>query len=185
MKTVSKKLMLNQLINISWTLLAFTPILIYWSGQHFYTTIYIYLAISAIFGLVPKHIFERLQLSYKPEFYERLGVKKIRHFVQDGDIINRSIRKDLPHHRIIRDKSSLVKYLKTVEMYERYHFICLIFFLLISVHAFENSRYTISIIITTCNFLYNVCPILLQQFNTARVLNLRRNNENLNNGKSK
>jgi len=43
MKTVSKKLMLNQLINISWTLLAFTPILIYWSGQHFYTTIYIYI----------------------------------------------------------------------------------------------------------------------------------------------
>lgn len=164
--------MLNQLINIGWTLLAFIPILVYLSSQSSYEAFYIFLVISLTFGFLPKQIFDRLQISRNPQLYKRLGVKRIRQFVQDGDIINRAIRKDLPQHCRIRDRTSLNKYLKTVEMYERYHFICLIFFLLISIQALMNLRYGIGALIITCNFLYNACPILLQQFNKSRILKL-------------
>lgn len=172
MNKVSKKLLLNQLINISWTTVAFAPVLVYYSGGYVPRVLYIFLAVSLASGLLPARIFDLLQLSSDPQFYRRIGVLKIRNFVQDGDLINRSIRQELPGHRIIRNKSSLSKYMKTIDMYERFHFICLIFFLLTALLAFRDTRYYLGIIITAGNFLYNVCPILLQQYNKLKVSKL-------------
>ena len=173
---MSKKLLINQLINFFWTIISFAPVTIYAFTVSNFWTIYFFIIVSILFGFLPTLVFKHIQLSRDPRFYEKLGVKKIRNFVQDGDIINRSIRKSLPHHRITCNRHSVVKYLKTVEMYERYHFICLIFFSLIGVHAFLHLRYNLGILITACNFLYNVCPILLQQFNKARVWKIVKSN---------
>ena len=175
MKRISKKLLLNQFINFFWTIISFTPVIIYAFTAGPVWTIYFFIVISILSGLLPKYIFDHIQLSRDPQFYEKLGVKKIRKFVQDGDIVNRSMRTSLTHHRIITNRNSVVKYLKTVEMYERYHFMCLTFFSLISLHAFFHSQLKLGILITACNFLYNVCPILLQQFNKARVLQITGN----------
>lgn len=110
-----------------------------------------------------------MQLSGAPKFYERFGVKIIRRFVQDGDIASKSLRSG---GRVIMNKARAQKYLNTIEMYERYHFLCLIFFLLTSLHAAANSRIAAALIIAACNIIYNVYPMLLQQYNKARILKL-------------
>ncbi|SEI43865.1 hypothetical protein SAMN04487995_0736 [Dyadobacter koreensis] len=153
--------MLNQLINVGWTILVFTPVVIYSDSMRSLKIIYIFSVISALCGFLPKKIFDSFKFSADPQFHERFGVRKIRNFVQDGDLISRSIRKDLPHHRTIKGKEMFRKYLKTVEMYEHYHIICLIFFLLLTIYAVSNHGFGIGIIVTAGNLLYNICPILL------------------------
>ncbi|HEX3074275.1 MAG TPA: hypothetical protein VHP30_11745, partial [Ignavibacteriales bacterium] len=104
-----------------------------------------------------------------PKFYERFGVKTVRRFVQDGDIAAGRLRTG---GRVIMNKARAQKYLNTIEMYERYQFLCLIFFLLTSLHVAANGRIAAALIIAACNVIYNVYPILLQQYNKARILKL-------------
>jgi hypothetical protein len=47
--------------------------------------------------------------------------------------------------------------------------LCLLFFSLTSVHAIIFKQYLLGIFIIIANVLYNVCPLLLQQYNRARV----------------
>jgi hypothetical protein len=110
-----------------------------------------------------------MQLSAAPKFYERFGVKTIRRFVQDGDIASKRLRSE---GRVIMNKARAQKYLQTIEMYERYHFLCFVFFLLTSFHAAANSKAAAALIIAACNIIYNVYPLLLQQYNKARILKL-------------
>lgn len=87
--------------------------------------------------------------------------------VQNGDIVN-SHSKTLGA-TAIKDKSQARKYLKTIAMYERYHWICLIFFLVTSIYGFFNGHLLFGFSISIANLLYNLIPIFLQQYNKIRI----------------
>jgi hypothetical protein len=165
---------MNQFINFFWTILCFTAVLIYWFSGGLSTSFYIFIAISLVPTFIPQKIFDKLQLSYDTRFYERLGVRFIRRFVQHGDIANRITRKGNPAYQVISRKTNPDAYLKTIIMYERFHWMCFVFFLLTSMEALIESRYLIALIITISNVIYNCCPILLQQFNRVRILRLTK-----------
>ncbi|MFC0514249.1 hypothetical protein ACFFGT_08565 [Mucilaginibacter angelicae] len=161
---------MNQLINFFWTILGFAAVLVYWVSAGLSAWFYIFIVLSIIPAFLSQKIFAGLQLSNSTELYERLGVRFIRKFVQQGDIANRLVRKNDPAYQVIRIKANPEGYLKTIMMYERYHFICLIFFLLTSGMALVEGRYIQALIIMISNMFYNFYPILLQQYNRIRIL---------------
>ncbi|MES1249322.1 MAG: hypothetical protein ABUL46_01490 [Chitinophaga rupis] len=163
-------LIFNQLINFFWTVLCFSGIIVYWFDSPSVKPLAPYILISLVSAVVPSKYY---QLSRRPKFYERLGVRKIRFFVQDGNW-RRLITKNKPAaSKLIGSRSQAANYLKTVVIYERYHLICLVFFLLCGFHAFAQHRIGLAIIITLSNVVYNVCPMLLQQYNRARIEGIR------------
>jgi hypothetical protein len=117
-----------------------------------------------------------LQLSNDPNFYARTGVKFVRKFVQNGDYINRFIRKSKPAHRTIKNKENAVIYLKTTVVSEIYHLFCLLFFTLTIIYTVILGHYLIAAITALANVLYNIYPILLQQYNRARIMKITKPN---------
>lgn len=150
---------LNQVLNISWTLLAFFPVCFYWWNQGIDWTFYAFLGASLLAGCLPQKIYDQFSVSSEPNAYLNLGVKTIRRFTQDGNFKRNKLQ-------------GMRNYLNTIAMYERYHFICLIFFKCSSVYACLNEHILLGFIIFLANVIYNVCPILLQQYNRLRIINI-------------
>ncbi|AYL95719.1 hypothetical protein [Mucilaginibacter celer] len=163
---------MNQFINFFWTILCFAGVVVYWVSAGLSPGFYIFIALSFIPALLPQKILGKLQLSNSTRLYQRLGVRFIRRFVQHGDIANRISRKNKPGYTAIPQKNNPAMYLKTIAMYERFHFMCLLFFLFSTVAALLDGRYIIAAVIMICNIIYNCCPILLQQFNRIRIRRL-------------
>jgi hypothetical protein len=155
---VNKKLPVrNQLLNIGWTIIGFLPVGIFWfhigSGVPFYLS----LLLGFVAGCLPELIYTRLHISNDFKKFEVLGIKSIRRFTQHGDF-NRS------------RANGIKSYLKKLSMFERFHYICLVFFLTSSIYAFLNHKIILALLIFISNLVYNVCPILLQQYNRLRLL---------------
>ncbi|MGF7079935.1 hypothetical protein [Mucilaginibacter sp. UYCu711] len=148
---------MNQAVNFFWTILCFIPVIGFWLTADLFTC-YVFIGVSAASLLLPAKL---LQLSNQHKFYEKLGIKLIRKFVQNGEYINAFLKKRNPQYKIIRGKLGATGYMKTVIMYERYHFLCFIFFLLTDILAVISGRYSWAVFIFLANIVYNVCPILL------------------------
>jgi hypothetical protein len=161
---------MNQAINFFWTIICFIPVIAFWMAADTFW-LYIFIGISVVSLLMPAKL---LQLSSKPSFYENLGVKFIRKLVQGGDYANRLIKIKNPRYKLIKNKASVAQYMRTIIMYERYHFLCFVFFMLSAVYALINQHYIFFVLIIIANIIYNVCPILLQQYNRARVLKISK-----------
>ncbi|MBD1393105.1 glycosyl-4,4'-diaponeurosporenoate acyltransferase CrtO family protein [Mucilaginibacter glaciei] len=162
---------MNQAINFFWTIICFIPVIGFWVGINDMRTCCLFIGISVVSLLLPARI---LQLSDKPGLYERLGVKFFRKFVQNGELVNRFIKKNAPQYALIRNKSTAANYMRTVAMYERYHLLCFVFFLLTAGYAIITTHYAMGASILGFNVIYNICPLLLQQYNRSRLLKLSR-----------
>lgn len=149
--------MLNQILNIGWTILGFLPVYYFWSLHGIGWPFYALLLISFTAFILPEKLFSRLKISKDLRVYRRLGVKFIRRFAQDGDF---------------QAKKGIRGYLNKIRMFERYHFCCLIFFQASSVYACYFEEYLLAFLIFLCNILYNVFPILLQQYNRMRIIKI-------------
>ena len=163
-----KRDILNQIINFFWTTVCFTPVFWFWFQEGIDNIyFYVFLGASLLFGALPEKILNKFTLSADKKVYERYGVKFIRKFVQNGDIVNsRTNGLGAPS---IKGKAKARNYLKTIAMYERYHWICLIFFLLTTIYDFLNGYLLFGFSILAANFLYNIIPIFLQQYNKIRI----------------
>ncbi|MBE9464276.1 hypothetical protein ACFP1I_06220 [Dyadobacter subterraneus] len=166
-----KKEFLNQLINFFWTILCFASVFSFWFFAGLSLWFYAFLGVSFLSGLVPSRFF---RLSNNPQFYEKLGARWIRKFVQNGDLVNLLTKNQEVSTRSITDKNDVAKYLKTISMYEKYHFICFIFFSLSGIFAVFQQSFFYFILILASNILYNVGPVILQQYNRARIFKLKR-----------
>lgn len=109
---------------------------------------------------MPSRLF---QLSSNPRYYEKLGVRWIKKFVQNGDMVNRSFKNE--SDKTIKNKNHAGKYLKTILMYEKYHVICFVFFGLSAIYAIYEQEMAYFILIVISNVIYNICPVILQQYN--------------------
>jgi hypothetical protein len=157
---------MNQVVNLFWTILCFIPVITYWLSAGRLLWCFIFIGLSVLSLLIPlKH----LQLSHNPKFYESLGVRFARKFVQQGEYVNRFIRKTNPNYRIVKHKANAAQYLKTTVMYERFHLMCFIYFVLTAIHALITGQYLLLALILIANIIYNVYPILLQQYNRTRI----------------
>jgi hypothetical protein len=99
-----------------------------------------------------------------------MGVKIIRRFVQDGDW--RFNRHASINASRIKGSGGLQAYLTTIAMYERYHWGCFLFFTETSLYGKSDDGILWLIATFAANVIYNVCPLLLQQYNRIRITSL-------------
>lgn len=148
--------MRNQLLNVAWTVIGFIPLSLFWFDEKTGIAFYIFLLFSFAAGCLPERIYIQLHFSKDLKKYEALGVKSLKKFVQHGDFKRNGIR-------------ALNSYLQKLSMFERYHYICLVFMLASSIYACLNQHISFGLFIFLSNLFYNVYPILLQQYNRTRI----------------
>lgn len=96
----------------------------------------------------------------------------VRKFVQNGDLVNRLFKNEID--KTSKNKNFAEKYLKTILMYEKYHVICFIFFGFSGIYAAYKQEFVYFSLIMISNVLYNICPVILQQYNRARIVRLMK-----------
>lgn len=143
------------------------PVVVFWAAAGMAPYAYIFMGISVVSLFIPARL---LQLSARPRFYEGLGVKNIRKLVQNGELANRIVRKRNTGYKLVKDRQGAADYMQTIVMYERYHWFCLVFFAFTTAYACLTGYYMLAFLVSLASIIYNVCPILLQQYNRARVL---------------
>jgi len=166
----------NQVPNLFWSFLNFTPLGYFCFSIMDLQWLYILLAISLLAGFLPHSFFDAIQLSQTTSFYKKIGIRVIKKYTQDGDLINQFIRRKFPQYRIFDNNSSIQKHLNKAYSIEKIHFIMFLFFLLTSIYALTQGYVWWAVIITINNLVFNLYPNFLQQYNRLRLRHLMKSN---------
>ena len=159
----------NQIINLFWTTVCFAPIVRLWYLYFHPTILIVSLAVSFLPVLIPTKYFGILQISRNRKFYESLSIKALQSLTQDGKLVSTLADKQNQHYRIIKKRVVRKTYKSQIALYERYHIICLVFFSISFVYAIHQRVLLISFLILFSNIVYNIIPILIQQYNKLRL----------------
>jgi len=159
----------NQIVNLFWTAICFIPILRLWYLYYHPTILFVSLAVSFLPALIPAEYFSMLQISRNRRFYESLSIKSLQSFTQDGRLVSALAKKKNHDYRLIKKRVIHKNYKSQIAIYERYHMLCLAFFLVSLVYAIYQEAFLISILILISNIIYNIIPILIQQYNKLRL----------------
>jgi len=162
----------NQIPNVFWSILNFAPIGYFWYMATDLKWLYIILAISLSAGVLPNSFFDMVQLSQSTSFYEKIGMRTVKKFTQDGDLINRLLRRKFPQYKAFDQNASLQKHLAKAYGIEKIHFVMFLFFLLTGIYAFIQGRVGWAVVIISNNLVFNLYPNLLQQYNRLRLRQL-------------
>lgn len=160
---------IDTFINFFWTILCCAPVVWYWYNTGWGIWSYFLLGTSFIAGLLPYRLLQWTRLAKSRRGYERMGVRFIRKLTQNGDWANKVAHTS---GNTISNPETAEKYLNTIMMYERFHLICGLFFLLTAIHAFIHSYWITGLLICIANIVFNYAAILLQQYNRLRILQL-------------
>jgi len=125
-------------------------------------------------GFLPKAFFDAIQLSPTTSFYEKIGIRMVKKYTQDSDFINRLIRRKFPQYRIFDHNVSIQKHLNKAYAIEKIHFMMFLFFLLTSIYALTQGYAGWAVMITINNFVFNLYPNFLQQYNRLRLRRLMK-----------
>ncbi|MCU7695298.1 hypothetical protein ACFSPU_05935 [Haoranjiania flava] len=157
----------NHILNFFWSIIAFYPLVHYWYHTGVGRWFIVAASVSIVAAFLPDRVYDLLQLSSRRSFYERLKVKTIRKFVQNGDLARKLPGKNQSH--TITRMHDAKKYLLTIAMYNRFHWACFLFFLFSATHAIVAGKIFIGLLVLFANVLYNVTAIVLQQYNQLRI----------------
>jgi hypothetical protein len=149
--------MRNQLLNIVWTIIGFLPVCLFWFNVEIGLSFLISLICSFVAACLPERIYIQLHISKDYKKFEALGVRFLKRFSQHGDFKKNGAK-------------GIKSYLGTLAMFERFHYICLVFFLASCIYAFLDQQIVLGLMIFLANAIYNVFPILLQQYNRLRMM---------------
>lgn len=162
----------NQIPNVFWSLLNFIVIGYFCFMFMHLKWLFIILALSLLAGFLPNTFFDKIQLSQTTSLYKKIGIRIVKTYTQDGDLINRIIRKKFPGYRVFDNNSSIPRHINRAYSVEKIHFIMFLFFLLTSIYALTKGYEWWAVIITVNNLIFNIYPILLQQYNRLRFKHL-------------
>ena len=169
---INKKEGINQFINCFWTIIGFAPVLIFWIGNGIDGSFYVSLGAGLLMMVLPGKALDALTLSLNRRSYERLQVRLIRRFVQNGDMAKKMA--SASRASIVHNPDQAKGYLKTIAMYERFHWACFVFFLSTTVLCFVHHRRILGLLTIAANIVYNVSTLLLQQYNKIRIKRILR-----------
>lgn len=155
----------NMVPNIIWSIINLVPISFFCYSLLDLRLFYVFVLASMIPIFFPNSFFDKIQLGKTITTYKKLGVGVVNKFSQNGDIINRMIRKRFPDYRVIRhNKSSINKLVQQTYVFEKFHFFMFLFFTFTTVYAISKNYFGWAAVITLTNLLYNIYPNLLQQY---------------------
>ena len=102
-------------------------------------------------------------------FYEALGVRRLRAFMVDGDIMNSWIRRSLPGYRCVSGRGSMQAFVARTCVSERAHLVMLLAMIPATVYAVVRGSLLMAAYFATSNAAVNLYPILLQRYTRARI----------------
>lgn len=155
----------NMLPNLLWTALFLLPAFFYCYKLMTPKTAYILLGVCMVPLFFPNSFFDRIQISRSTTFYKRIGVKYVNKFAQNGELLNRYLRKKYPAFKTTSPtKTSIRKQFYQTYFFEKFHFSLFLFFTAITIYAMSHGQLIWAIVLSVCNLLYNIYPNLLQQY---------------------
>jgi hypothetical protein len=171
-RTQQTTVLYNQLINFFWSILAFAPI-VYFCYQYLPPKLlYIFSGISCLVIFLPTSLLNKIQLSQSSQAYTQIGIRFIKKYTQDGDLVNRIIKNQHPQYKYVENKQAIKKLIGKSYMQEKFHYLVFVFFLCIMVYAILLGLIGWAIFIGIANIIYNLYPIFLQQYNRIRINSL-------------
>jgi len=159
----------NQIINLFWTAICSAPVLRLWYLYYHPTILIVSLAVSLLPVLIPFKYFSILQISRSRRFYESLSIKSLQSLTQDGRLVSALAKKKNHDYRQVKQRAVHGKYKSQIAMYEKFHMSCLLFFFISFVYAIHQQAFLVSFLILMSNIVYNITPILIQQYNKVRL----------------
>jgi len=150
--------------NLFWSALNLIPISIFCYRHISLKILVTFLIISLIPLFLPRSFFNSIQLAKTTSFYKKIGIGFINKFAQNGEFINRLIRKKFPGYKtVLPGKKSVNKLLAQTYMLEKFHSMMFLLFALIMVYALMKNHLWWAVIILITNIIFNMYPNLLQQ----------------------
>jgi len=160
----------NAIPNFFWSIVCLAPVAVFCYQQVSASCFYWVLGICSLSILLPRAFFDRIQLGDTPAIYHKAGVHFINRFTQHGVIINRMIRKKYPGYSAAgRSRGALAKHVGLTYMFEKFHFLLFLFFMVMMVYALLKGAIGWALILLITNILYNVYPMLLQQYVRVKI----------------
>ncbi|MDR6846326.1 hypothetical protein [Flavobacterium granuli] len=161
----------NMIANLIWSILNLGPIAFYCFRFVSYQTLCVFLTISLIPIFLKKSFIDKLQMGKTIGIYKKLRVHLINKFTQNGAIINNLIKRKFPDHKIVTPKkTSIAGLISQSYMFEKFHLILFFFFSLTIIFALLQGQLLWAIIMVLTNIVYNIYPILLQQYIRLRLI---------------
>lgn len=155
----------NLLLNLFWSALSLVPLTVFCYTWLPANHLLIFLGFSLLPVFLSRAGINALQISRHAATYKKLGVLPVLHLSQNGRLMQALLRKRYPDYKVLRfSKRSINAVLQQTYLYEKFHLIGFLFFLLATVHALWNGLYFWSLTLSFLNLLYNVYPVLLQQY---------------------
>lgn len=168
----------NMIPNLIWSILNLAPISIFCFTLLNHKILYIFLPLSLIPLFLRNSFLDRLQVGKTTAIYIKLGVPLVNKVAQNGEIINRIIKRKFPGYKFVTNKkSSISRLIAQTYVFEKFHLILFIFFALIFVYALVHRYVAWASLMFLTNIAYNVYPNLLQQYIR---LKLRLFSDNIN-----
>lgn len=160
----------NLVPNLFWSLVNLVPLTVFCYSFVDRYLLWCLVGISLLAALLPRQFFRRIQLSKAAAAYKRLGVAFVNRFTQNGVVVNGLIKRQYPGYRVVSfEKRAIRKLLLQSYMYEKFHFVFFVFFTLVTFIALIEGYFSWALLLSFCNVLYNVYPILLQQYVQVRI----------------
>lgn len=156
------------MISLFWTIIAFSPICVFWWTEGLNSMFWILLGISIFPVFIKYSIYESFQLSQNKKVYQQIGIPFFQQFTQRGKLSKKTTTLFKKKSKTF-SKEDLARFKQEIIGYEIYHYCCLLFFIETSIYALSKSQYLFCVSIVITNIFYNVIPILIQQFNKVRI----------------
>lgn len=165
----------NTIADFLWSGLNLVPVCLFCYNQVERSWLYVFIGVSMLPAFLPNAFLDRMRVGKTAAAYKKLGVSVVNQLAHNGGLINRLVRKRFPHYKGVRYQAqSMKKLYGETYMHEKFHLIMLVFFGLATLYALGRSYWGWALIITVTNIVYNVYPILLQQYIRLKLASVRR-----------
>ena len=170
--------MYNMVPNLLWSTMGLAPITVYCYNWLDRSTFLIFLSFSAIPMFMTNARIDRLRLGRSVRFYRKLGVPTVNKVAQHGVIIMNLMRRKYAGYKVLtNDATSIRRLLGRTYMFEKFHWMSFLFFILTTGHAALNGRWVWAFVLCLTNVFYNIYPNLLQRYIRLRLSRYAENHQ--------
>jgi hypothetical protein len=168
---INKKIeRINLLLNLVWSFIFLFPLVIFCYNKMDRNWFIVSLSISVAAGFLPTSFLNAMQVSKSRKFYRGTGIEFFNRFIQNGTLLNRFIKNRFPEYKRFNTREEAFKKLFYQSyMFEKFHVILFIFFAGAMFFAILNGAFIWAAYFLFANILYNIYPILLQQYIRLRL----------------
>lgn len=155
----------NMVPNLLWSALSLVPLCVFCYTHLTPHLLILFSGFSFLPAFFSHSFIHKMRIANRPAVYKNLGVGFIQQLTQNGVLVNLAIRKKYPAYKALRlEHKSIKGLLNQTFVFEKFHLMLFLFFCLAGLYAFSKGLVYWGAVLFFINILYNVYPILMQQF---------------------